>query len=159
MTVDGEDLRKVMRHWISGVVIVTADDGTRMDGLTVSSFTSVTLEPPLILICINKEWPTHDTIQRAGSFSVSYLGKEQEAECWNFASEDPDTRFDEITYTRSPAGHPIPSGCLATMDCKVDSAQTAGTHTVFVAEVTHIEDLSEGQPLIYFNQGFHNLAE
>lgn len=148
-----------MHHWVSGVVLVTVDDGTRKDGLTVSSFTSVTLEPPLILVCINKEWPTHDTIQRAGSFSVSFLAENQEAVCWNFASDDPDNRFDEITVTTSPAGHPIPDGCLATMDCIVTASQSAGTHTVFIGEVVHIEELSDGHPLIYFNQGFPKLAD
>ncbi len=137
---------------------MTVDDGTRMDGLTVSSFTSVTLEPPLILICINKEWHTHKTLEKAGHFSVAFLGADQEDVCWNFASDDPDARFEQITYTRSSSGNPIPDGCLAYMDCKIVSSQSAGTHTVFIGEVEAIVELREGPPLVYFNQSFPELS-
>ena len=148
-------LRDVMRTFPQGVTVVTAegDDGPR--GITVSSFTSVSLTPPLVLICIYKTARAHDAI-RKGSFVVNVLAEDQGAVSDHFASPKLSSEEQFADYA-----HPRIEGCLGYLHCKVVGESDQGDHTVFFGEVEtsvlgdHGED---GKPLVFCGRQYYGLG-
>lgn len=160
MTIDPQKLRHLMRSWATGVAIVTAGSHESSHGMTVSSFTSVSLTPPIILVSIEATTRTHQIIQRETRFAVSILQASQEELSNRFAGQVPDTdnRFAEGLFSETSNGIPYPHDCLAVMECKVIQAISAGTHTVFLAEVEDGSVLNSSAPLLYFNQAYRKLS-
>jgi len=160
MMVDAGELRGVMRQWATGVSLVTAQDGGRPHGMTVSSFTSLSLEPPLVLISLENTARTHRMVTESGAFAVSLLDAAQEDLADRFAGRIPDgeDRFAGLAYETAQTGSPLPQGALAFLDCEVVSAQPAGTHTVFIGRVVASGVRPGGQPLLYYNRGYRRLA-
>jgi flavin reductase (DIM6/NTAB) family NADH-FMN oxidoreductase RutF len=161
MTFDPENLRVVMRSWTTGVALVTAAFEGRRHGMTVSSFTSVAMEPPLVLVCINTASRTHDLIQGSGRFAVAVLAEEQEAVASRFAGghNNPEDRFAGLPVIDTQSGCPLPVGSLAYVDCELAARHPAGTSTIFVGQVTAAEVLSQGRPLLYFQKGYRRIQE
>jgi flavin reductase (DIM6/NTAB) family NADH-FMN oxidoreductase RutF len=159
MKANSEHLRHAMRQWATGVTLVTCAQAQEREGMTVSSFTSVSLTPPLILVSLEIGGATHSLISRVGSFAVSILEESQQAISDRFAGRDPEIqdRFLESSWQLSPLGHPIPVGALAYLDCQVTENHPGGTHTVFLAEVVTAGSLNDGKPLLYFNRSYHQL--
>lgn len=151
-------LKDVMRTFPQGVTVVTAegDDGPR--GITVSSFTSVSVAPPLVLICILKESRAHDAI-RKGRFVVNVLAEYQGAVSDHFASPKLSSEEQFQGY-----GFPQLEGCLGYLHCKLVDQTSQGTHTVFFGEVDRIE-LGEGsgsdeaKPLVFCSRRYWGLGE
>ena len=160
MMVDADELRGVMRQWATGVSLVTAQDGGRPHGMTVSSFTSLSLEPPLVLISLENNARTHRMVIESGAFAVSILDAAQEDLADRFAGRIPDgeDRFAGLAYETAQTGSPLPQGALAFLDCEVVSAQPAGTHTVFIGQVVASVVRPGGQPLLYYNRNYRRLA-
>jgi len=151
-------LKDVMRTFPQGVTVVTAegDDGPR--GITVSSFTSVSLAPPLVLICILKEARAHDAIKK-GRFVVNVLAEGQGTVSDHFAS--PKLSSDEQFHGY---GFPQLEGCLGYLHCKVVDQSSQGTHTVFFGEVDKVElgagsDSGEFKPLVFCSRQYWGLGE
>jgi flavin reductase (DIM6/NTAB) family NADH-FMN oxidoreductase RutF len=160
MAVNAEELRGVMRQWATGVSLVTAQDGGRPHGMTVSSFTSLSLEPPLVMVSLENTARTHQMVTESGAFAVSILDEGQEDLADRFAGRIPDgeDRFAGLTYRTALTGSPLPEGALAYLDCEVVSAQPAGTHTVFVGRVVASGVRPGGQPLLYYDRNYRHLA-
>jgi flavin reductase (DIM6/NTAB) family NADH-FMN oxidoreductase RutF len=159
--IDPEILRKGMRKWASGVTVVTSLAGDERHGMTVSSFTSISLQPPLVLISIEQGRRTHELIKVSGVFGVTILCVEQQMISDRFAGRvtDGHDRFDGIeTYTLA-SGVSFLSGGLAGLDCKVIAAVDSGDHTIFIGDVVDIYIDSGARPLIYFNRNYHQLVE
>jgi Conserved protein/domain typically associated with flavoprotein oxygenases, DIM6/NTAB family len=157
MPISKDEFRSALGRFASGVTIVTTK--TKEDkpiGITVSAFASVSLEPPLILVCIDKRASVHDILEEGHPFSVNILAEDQEILSRRFASKEPD-RFAGIGYTEGEAGVPILNGALAAIECRVAHSYSGGDHTIIVGEVERI-DVTDGKPLAYFRGGYVQLA-
>lgn len=163
MSIEAEAMRHIMRLWATGVTVVTTANGERRHGLTVSSFTSVSVEPALILVCLHKGVEALDIIEESGVFAVSLLGEDQAGISNQFAGvvelpEDAD-RFHEVAIMTAETGAPILAEAIAWMDCKVHAIYDGGTNMIVVGEVVAADRKADAEalPLIYFNRGYRKL--
>jgi len=161
MTVSGNHLRRLMRKWATGVTLVTAMDSNGPHGMTVSSFTAISLEPPLILVALERGARTHQMVEQVGRFAVVILRAEQRELAKRFAGgiDDGDSRFEGVSYSLTLGGAPIPPDPLAYFDCQLLEAHPAGTHTVFLGLVTGGQAARSGSPLVYYNRDYRDLVE
>ena len=158
MSVDAQRFREVLASWASGVTIVTSRNGDRVQGMTVSAFSSVSLEPPLVLVCAEKTSITNELIEGSKAFSVSILAQGQDALSNKFASKkDEFRRFESLDCEDGTTGCPRIPEALAWLDCRVVQAVDAGDHIVYVAEVD-AADAREGEPLAYFRAAYRTLV-
>ena len=158
--IDPELLRRGMRQWASGVTIVTSRHAGKQHGMTVSSFTSISLKPPLVLVSIERGRLTHELIRSSGVFGVTLLCREQQQISDLFAGRIPD-HADRLaglnTYTLA-TGAAFLEGGLAGLDCVVVAGHDVGDHTLFIGEVVAIQIGVDNTPLIYFNRDYHQLC-
>ena len=130
------ELRDVMAAYPTGVTVVAATDDTGTPyGLTVNSFTSVSLDPPLVLVCIGHASSSHDRLVSGGGFAVNILSAEQDAVAMRFAREPSEGRFDEIGWELAPSGSPILEAAAAWLDCTLAEVLTAGDHSILIGRV------------------------
>jgi flavin reductase (DIM6/NTAB) family NADH-FMN oxidoreductase RutF len=160
MGVDVEDFKNALAHWATGVTVVTTRSGERHVGITASSFTSLSLQPPQILICVARKLYTHAAIEESGVFAVNILQVEQVAWGMRFAGMIPEMsdRFEGIDYDTATTGCAILPGVLGWVDCVLRHTYESGDHTIFVGEVV-AAGAEEGPPLLYFNRHWRQLAE
>lgn len=149
-----EDFREVIGHFASGVTVITAVDGGEWFGTTASAVTSLSLQPPMLLVCMNKSSATGAAIERSGKFGVNILTEEQPHVAERFAR--PGSDFEGIAVETGRWGEPLLSESLATLECRVSEEVTGGTHTVFIAEVDH-GAARGGAPLAYFRGSYGRL--
>ncbi|MEO7087091.1 MAG: flavin reductase family protein [Gemmatimonadaceae bacterium] len=153
---DSDTFRSVLGRFASGVTIVTARDAGGHDhGMTVSAFCSLSLQPPLVLVCVDQAASMHDLLLTHPRFGVSILSSSQEAYSRRFADELTD-RFDGMAYTRSENGVVLLEDALAHLECQVVAHHDAGDHTLFVASVERAEP-RDGRPLLYYRGGYAQL--
>jgi flavin reductase (DIM6/NTAB) family NADH-FMN oxidoreductase RutF len=156
-----QQLRSAMRAWTTGVAIVTAAHGGRQHGMTVSSFTSISLDPPLIVISLSTGSHTHDLVRAAGAFGVTILAAGQLLLSERFAGKragDGD-RMSGIQTETLLTGAPFIVGGLAFLDCKVTQTIPAGMNTLFIAQVVAVRGDDHDSPLVYHDRAYHRLAE
>ena len=155
--IDSDSFRSVLGRFASGVTIVTTRDDQGGDhGMTVSAFSSVSLDPPLVMICIDHSATMHRLLHGHRRFGISILSTEQEAYSRRFAA-DPDTgRFDGIADTRGESGGVLRDGALAHLECDVVDHFDAGDHSIFIASVERAEP-RQGRPLLYYRGGYAQL--
>lgn len=156
MTVDQREFRLALSHFASGVTVVTTREAADLVGITVSAFASLSLDPPLVLICIDHRARSHDAIARSGVFAVNILTDQQEAVARRFASHIPD-KFLPGAYRFSRQGLPLLEDVLATIECRLVNSLPGGDHTIYVGEVISV-DARSGQPLLYFHSQFGEFA-
>jgi len=152
---DSSLFKQVMARWASGVTIVTTHTNDEYHGMTASSFSSVSLTPMLILICVGKNHLTHGMIAQSGIFAVNILESTQAEWGKRFAGigGQVEDRFAGIAYTTAVTGAPILPGVVGWLDCRVDQAHDSGDHTIFVGEVLAANVHSaDSEPLLYFNR-------
>ena len=156
--IDDADFKLAMSHFASGVTVVTTEhDGTQY-GMTVASFASLSLHPPLVLVCIEKSVKSHDAIVSAQKFGVSILAHDQADLSGRFASKKIDDKFEGVAHRRGEKlGVPLLDGAICTLECVVHSQLAGGDHTIFVGEVFGVTT-SENKPLLYFRSGYRELA-
>jgi flavin reductase (DIM6/NTAB) family NADH-FMN oxidoreductase RutF len=160
MAIDSQSFRATMTHWASGVTIVTAHhDGERV-GITASSLTSLSLEPPRILICVAKRLYTHQIIQASQAFAVNILSAQQEEWGIRFAGKVPEgeDRFAGIDVHTAETGSPLLPGVLGWLDCRLSMAYDGGDHTIFIGEVVATSAVEHGEPIVYYNRHWRHLA-
>lgn len=156
-------MRETMRLWACGVTVVTTTDGIRHEGMTASSFTSISLEPPLILVCLHKEAATSRLIQETGFFAVSILGEDQEQLSAQFAGytqlpEGAD-RFYQVETIQGTTGAPILKDAIAWLDCRLFGVQDGATHWIFVGEVVATGRQPDPVwPLVYHNRAYRTFT-
>ena len=149
MPVSSETFRQALREWASGVTIVTSRRGDTVHGMTVSAFASVSLDPPLVLVCADKASNTHGLIAEAGVFAVHVLAQGNGELSNLFASKpDEEQRFDGIAWRTGTTGAPILPGAVAVLECRVVASHDAGDHVIHVGSVEALE-LAGGEPLVY----------
>ncbi|QFG20218.1 flavin reductase family protein [Actinomadura sp. WMMB 499] len=154
-TVSGEDFRSLIGRFTTGVTIVTTVDGGVARGTTASALSSVSLEPPTLLICMNKESTTGRAITRSGHFAVNVLGEDQGAVARHFARSG--SGFGEYATVPGRWGSPLLVDALAGFECRVTDAVEAGTHIVMIGAVESAVG-REGLPLAYFCGRFGRLS-
>src|SRR5579864_1238658 len=161
MLLDSHMLRLTMRQWATGVTIVTSVFEDVRGGMTVSSFTSVSLEPPTVLVCLNKTTYTHDLVAKSGVYAISLLSAGQEGLSNRFAGLEPEVedRFTGIEFETAETGSPLLPGAIAWLDCRVRQTLDTTTHTIYVAEVVYVHVHSEAEPLVYHNRRYRLLVD
>ena len=160
MTLDPEQLRHAMRAWTTGVAVVTAAHAEQRYGMTVNSFTSISLEPPLISVTLKKLTHTHELVEKSGEFSVTILAADQKRLSDIFAGKHPDVkdRFDGVATETLEINAPLITGGLAFFNCHVVNSIPVGENTLFVAEVVAARSEGAGEPLVYHNRVYWKLA-
>ena len=160
MSVSSDVFRNALRHFPSGVTIVTIRAGARIHGLTVSAFSSVSPEPPLILISIDHRHYAHQLLEQPGaSFAVNILQAEQAELSQRFAYTKAEDRFAAGDWRTAVTGAPILADALAWLDCTIHSRHVAGTHTIYVGEVQASQVPRPGAaPLVYWNRNYRSLC-
>jgi flavin reductase (DIM6/NTAB) family NADH-FMN oxidoreductase RutF len=153
--IDATEFRRVMGHFSTGVAVVTTRTGEgRPCGLTVNAFTSVSLDPLLILICIEREADSHACISEAGVFAVNVLDEDRgESLARRFATWGIEDKFRGVAYRPGDTGAPVLEDALAWLDCRVAEALPGGDHTIFLGEVL-AAGAREGTPLVYYRGGY-----
>ncbi len=156
MTVDQSSFRAVLGRFASGVTVVTTVDKRGRDlGMTVSAFASVSLDPPLILICIDHEASVYTPLSKSTHFIANILSEGQEALARRFAERNPD-RFDGIGYERGQTGAAILDEVLGYVECKVIARYESGDHDILIGAV-EVAVHGEGKPLLYYRGGYAQL--
>jgi len=133
---ENASLREVMRSFPTGVTIVAACDAHGAPyGLTVNSFTSVSLDPPLVLVCIGRSSSCHDRLERASRFAVNILSARQGPLASRFAADPTDGRFDGVEWSRRDSGVPVIEGVVSWLDCTMHEVVTGGDHSILLGRV------------------------
>ena len=157
MSVDPDTFRSVLGRFASGITIVTTRDSSERDcGMTVSAFCSVSLAPPLVLICVEHEASSHAALLDASHFAVSILAAHQEPLSRRFSGPDEAKRFDGIGYSRGQTGAALIDDALAHIECKRVAHYVAGDHTVLIGEVESAAAHAH-RPLLYYRGGYAQL--
>jgi flavin reductase (DIM6/NTAB) family NADH-FMN oxidoreductase RutF len=162
MNLDAADFRRAMGCFATGVTIITLDLEGEVHGMTANAFASVSLEPLLVLVCVDHRAATHEHLHTKKRFGVNVLSQDQRAISEYYArpartheraEEEAGARFD-----RTRQGTPMLRGALAYLECRLHSAEEAGDHTIFIAEV---EDavVREGEPLLFFRWKYRTVGE
>jgi flavin reductase (DIM6/NTAB) family NADH-FMN oxidoreductase RutF len=157
VSIDHTLFRQVMSRFASGVTVVTSACEGQFAGLTVSSFTSLSLNPTLVLICIADYATSKGIIAESGQFGVNILAEHQEDVSRRFATPEAE-KFIPGCYYMSERGLPLISGALAVLECKVVNAYSGGDHTIFIGEVMDAQ-VNKGRPLLYYRSGYHQFAD
>jgi flavin reductase (DIM6/NTAB) family NADH-FMN oxidoreductase RutF len=157
---DSEQLRRALRSWTTGVAVITAvHDGQRY-GMTVNSFASVSLEPPVISVTLRQLTHTHDLVMKSGEFSITVLSSNQAEISDRFAGKIPDVkdRFEGVPIETLSIDAPVLKGGIAYFTCRVMKAIPIGENTLIIAEVIAARGEGEGEPLVYHNRMFWKLV-
>jgi flavin reductase (DIM6/NTAB) family NADH-FMN oxidoreductase RutF len=160
MTIDAARYRQIIGHFASGVtVITTAHDGW-LHGMTANAVASVSLNPLLMLVCVDKTAHAHGQIMDAGRFGVNILsdGQEEVSRLFAATAGPEQGRLRGAVYHLGPHGTPVIEGCLAYLECQVIERCAGGDHTIFVGQVLAGEVLQESLPLVFFRGGYRRLG-
>ena len=160
MPISADDFRDALATFASGVTIVTVKGGDEIHGLTVSAFASISSDPPLVAVVIDRRHSAHSVLERPGAvFAVNILRHEHEALSERFAWVKDEDRFLEGNWTTAVTGSPVLTDAAAWLDCTVHSRSPAGTHTIYLGEVqaSRIPE-PHGSPLIYWNRRYRGLS-
>jgi flavin reductase (DIM6/NTAB) family NADH-FMN oxidoreductase RutF len=153
-----DDFRKVLGHFATGVTIVTTcDPDGRPTGLTASAFTSVSLDPPLILICVSHKSQSYPSLRERGCFAVNFLRREHEDISRRFATTRLD-KFDGVAYRMTERGVPILADALAHVECVTVNKYVEGDHTIFIGRVEG-GGTTSGDPLLYYRGQYGRLGD
>ena len=156
MPISQEEFRTALRHFAAGVTVVTTRDSSgQPSGLTASAFTSVSLDPPLVLVCVDRTAVSHPALEAHGWFAINVLGRDQTHLSRRFALSGGD-KFGDLSFHEGLARLPLLDGVLATLECRLVARHEAGDHTIFVGQVEAVA-MAGGHPLVYFQGDYHRL--
>jgi len=157
MPVDGKEFRRLLGHFAAGVTIITTKSGDDEPyGLTATAFSSVSLEPPLVLVCVDKKSETHPHFGVSGVYGVNFLTSEQVNLSNRFAKSGGD-KFEGVEWTPGSIGVPLLAGALAHLECRISDTVDAGDHTIFIGRV-EAGSVNEGDPLLHFNGAYRSIG-
>ena len=159
MSVNEHDFKNALKLWASGVTVVTSKtEKNGLKGMTATSFTSVSLDPPQILVCINKTADTGDAVLEGKSFAINILKADQQDISNQFAgSTSQEQRFANVNWHEGETGSPVIDDALASIECTVVQQVLAGTHWVIIGEVQSVS-CRTGEPLLYYNSAYRELT-
>ncbi len=161
MVLNPVEFRKAMGAFATGVTIITVDLDGEVHGMTANAFTSVSLDPMLVLVCVDHSTRTHAHLHAKKRFGINVLCEEQRAISEYYAR--PERSHDDAEaeagarFDRTQHGTPLLHGALAYLECRLQSAEEAGDHTIFIAEVEDVV-LREGDPLLFFRGRYRKLG-
>lgn len=156
MPISSADFRSALSRFASGVTVVTTKDATgKPFGITVSAFCSVSLDPPLVLICIEKTTGSHHAFEQSGRFTVNILSSNEIGVSEHFASLIED-KFSGIEHAVDEHGIAILPGSLATLQCTLFKSLDGGDHSIFLGEVEHVI-VRDAEPLVYYKGGYRHI--
>jgi flavin reductase (DIM6/NTAB) family NADH-FMN oxidoreductase RutF len=150
------EFRDALARWASGVTVITARNGDEPVGMTAASFASLSLEPPLVLVCVAHSARSHDGLVEAPGFAVHVLGSEQQEMSAAFSHPGPE-KFDDYPYEPGPFGAPLLPYGVARLVCAHHDALPGGDHTILVGRIVGVE-LAGSDPLIYCNRGYGRIS-
>lgn len=158
-TVDDTRFRSVLGRFATGVVAVTAvpPHTGEPTGLTANSFTSVSLDPPLVAFCVAHTSSTWPELRRAERIGVNILARPQREICLQLAEKGAD-KFAGLAWTASPGGSPVIDGALAWLECSVEAEHTAGDHEIVVSRVHHLDGHHDDEPLVFYRGSYGRFA-
>ena len=157
MPIDKDAFRRVLSNFAAGVTIVTTlDRDGAPHGLTATAFTSVSLDPPLVLVCIDKKAETYPHFAPAGVFAVNFLAADQRDVSQHFAKHGGD-KFSGLAWRRGVLGTPILEGSIGHVECRIANGYEGGDHTIYVGEI-EAADASDGPPLLHFRHAYHGVG-
>jgi flavin reductase (DIM6/NTAB) family NADH-FMN oxidoreductase RutF len=158
MPIEKNQLRQIMGHFATGVtVITTLNQAGELHGLTANAFTSVSLEPPLLLISVDKKAESWPAFEESKVFTVNILADTQEALSRKFAVSG-GNKFEGVAYRIGANGAPILDGVLTYIECTLYAAYDGGDHSIYLGEIQQAETL-EGKPLLFFRGGYRALGD
>ena len=160
MSIDAASYRRIFGQFATGVTVVTTAVDGRLHGMTANAVTSVSLDPLLLLVCVDRGTHAHDELVEAGRFGVNILTAEQEEVSNLFAAttEPEQGRLQGVSYHLGPNGTPIIDDCLAYVECAVTDHFPGGDHTIFFGEVLGGEIVREAPPLLFFQGRYRQLG-
>ena len=159
--VSKEEFRSGMARFATGVTVVTTlDHQGALHGMTANSFTSISLDPPLVLVCVDFRSHTHEFVKAQGAFGVNILREEQQ-DIGAYFARRPEERKGKTPYRHrmSEKGIPVIEDCMAFFGCRVVDAHVHGDHTIYVAKVEDISVGTAGKPLLYYGSRFTHLGQ
>ena len=159
MSFSTSDFREAMGCFATGVTVITVDQGGEVHGMTANAFTAVSLHPPLVLVCVDHRARTHAHLHARKRFGVNVLHSDQQAIAQYYASSAETHQHPEAAgarFDRTAHGTPVLQGALAYLECRLHSTETAGDHTIFIAEVGDIR-VRDGDPLLFFRSQYRNI--
>jgi len=151
-------IKDVFGRFATGVTVITSRHGDEVHGMTASAVSSLSLDPPLLLVSVDHRAAMCDFLRKAGIFTVNVLTLEQEALSNRFASRGPKS-LDDIPQDKSFLGAPVFSECLAYAECRVRHILPGGDHDIFVGEVVAGKGSTSGVPLLYYQGKYRKLAD
>ena len=161
MRVSQAEFRKAMGSFATGVTVITVDYEGEVHGMTANAFASVSLDPTLVLVCVDHKARTHTHLHARKRFGVNVLAENQRAVSEYYADRNPDQRYAErearARFDRTQHGTPVLHGALAYLECRLHTAQDAGDHTIFIAEVEDVV-VRAGDPLLYFRGEYRKVG-
>ena len=162
MTLNPSEFRKAMGCFATGVTIITVDLDGQVHGMTANAFASVSLDPMLVLVCVDHSTRTHAHLHAKKRFGINVLGEDQRTVSEYYANPERTHENAEAgagaRFDRTRLGTPILHGSLAYLECRLRSAEVAGDHTVFIAEVEDVV-VRDGDPLLFFRGKYRKLGE
>jgi flavin reductase (DIM6/NTAB) family NADH-FMN oxidoreductase RutF len=160
MTVDPQEFRSIMSSFATGVTVITAAAGDEMQGMTANAVTSLSLDPVMMLICVDKTSHTHHVLEAGGAFAVNVLGAHQEDVSRLFAKKAPPERgsLRGQRFRLGKAGAPVLEDALAFVECRIVDTHTGGDHTIFVGEVVDAGVADDVEPLLFFRGQYRTLS-
>ncbi len=157
MTFDSKKQRRILGHFATGVTVVTTGGIAGLHGMTANAVASLSLDPPLLLVAVDKRAITLDYLKKNMCFAVNILRVDQEGLSRQFATPGPKD-FSDLKTMNAATAAPVLADCLAFVDCKVVDILAGGDHEIFVGEILAGEH-HDGEPLLYFGGGYRRLAE
>jgi flavin reductase (DIM6/NTAB) family NADH-FMN oxidoreductase RutF len=160
MGVTQAEFRKAMGSFATGVTVITVDCEGEVHGMTANAFTSVSLDPLLVLVCVDHGARTHAHLHARKRFGVNVLAEDQRAISEYYADPSPTHEHAEreagARFDRTQHGTPVLHSALAYLECRLHTAQDAGDHTIFIAEVEDVV-VRQGDPLVYFRGEYRKI--
>ena len=158
MPIEKNELRRVMGHFATGVTVITTLRASgEIHGLTANAFTSLSLEPPLVIVCVDKKAESYPCFDESRIFTVNILSAEQEGVSRRFAVSGGE-KFQGISYRTGANGAPILDNTLGYIECKVTASHDGGDHTIYIGEVEQAE-VHEAKPLLFFRGGYREIGD
>jgi len=161
MSVSQAEFRKALGCFATGITVITLDSENEVHGMTANAFTSVSLDPMLVLVCVDQRARTHAHLHAKKRFGVNILAEGQRAISEYYArptrSHDRAAEEAGAAFERTALGTPVLRGALAYLECRLHTAQDAGDHTIFIAEVEEVV-VNEGKPLLFFESKYRKIG-
>lgn len=152
MTDPQGNFRRAMGRFATGVTLITTRLDGELHGMTANAVTSLSLDPMMVLVCVDKTADTHDILSKAGVFAVNILNRKQAHLSDRFAKKEFDGAhgLDEVPHGFAVTGSPIIEGAIAYLDCRTAMEHHGGDHTIFIGEVLEAKELSDDEPLVFY---------